>query len=72
MNTMKMPRFTAYKSLDISSYTYRSISTTFDVTASTQANVIPQLRCVFTCTQDSGVWVCRGNGQQCNYRSPWN
>jgi len=28
--------------------------------------------CVFTCTMSHGIWVCKGNGPQCNGRSPWD
>lgn len=29
-------------------------------------------RCVFTCTKENGIWICRGNGPQCNGQSPWD
>lgn len=29
-------------------------------------------QCVFTCTKEDGLWGCRGDGKQCNAKSPWN
>ena len=31
-----------------------------------------QGNCVFTCSKSGTVWICRGNGPQCNGKSPWN
>ena len=28
--------------------------------------------CVFTCRKSHGIWVCKGNGSQCDGQSPWN
>lgn len=29
-------------------------------------------QCVFTCKKSHGIWVCKGNGPQCNGKSPWD
>ncbi len=28
--------------------------------------------CVYKCTKENGIWICRGNGPQCNGQSPWD
>ncbi len=28
--------------------------------------------CVFKCSVENGAWVCRGNGPQCDGKSPWD
>jgi len=27
--------------------------------------------CIMTCQRTNGVWICKGNGQQCNGVDPW-
>ena len=29
-------------------------------------------KCTFTCRKSDGIWVCKGNGSQCDGISPWD
>ena len=28
-------------------------------------------KCIYTCTKENGVWVCRGSGPECNGQTPF-
>lgn len=36
------------------------------------AQVSLRAKCVFTCSKDGNIWICRGNGSQCDGKSPWD
>ncbi|WHZ15422.1 MAG: hypothetical protein OJF52_002266 [Nitrospira sp.] len=71
---MSMPGFTAVDSLPRTNDQYWLVSThsLLYVGHAVGPQMRPQRPCTFTCTLEGGITVCRGNGPQCNGKSPWD